>query len=506
MNRKEKTIVVAAVANLVLVALKYALAAWSGSLALRASAWHSLADVFVSLFVLGGLFISRWEEGRLRSRAGRVENVVALAVSGFIFYVAYDIFQEVLVGREVPDLRNLWPVTAAALLTIAITYFTARYKEYVGRQTESPSLIASGYHSRMDLYASILVVVSLAVSALGLGALDRIAAAVIILFVILAGWEIASSALRALLTGGLPHLEEENLAQVRRHTRSLGRAAVGGLVVLFLLSGFYTVQPGEQAVVRRFGRVVAEAGPGLHYRMPLASRVDRVEVGRVRQVRTPTAPMLTGDTNLIEVGLNVHYTVADASAYLFSVNRPDELVAKEAEAAVRQAVAGRSVDGLLTVGRDEILEEAGARLQARLDGHAAGVRVTGLNLLEVRPPTSVAQAFRDVASAREDKTTYVNEAGAYQNEVVPVARGDAVKATTAARAERRRKTDRAAGEALRFASRADAYLAAPEITRTRLYLESMEQILPAVKKYILSPQVKVDSTDLWFGGGEAGGR
>ena len=104
---------------------------------------------------------------------------------------------------------------------IAITYFTARYKEYVGRETESPSLIASGYHSRMDLYASILVVVSLAVSALGLGALDRIAAAVIILFVILAGWEIASSALRALLSGGFPHMEED-LAQVRRHTRRLG--------------------------------------------------------------------------------------------------------------------------------------------------------------------------------------------------------------------------------------------------------------------------------------------
>jgi membrane protease subunit HflK len=211
--------------------------------------------------------------------------------------------------------------------------------------------------------------------------------------------------------------------------------------------------------------------------------------------------MLTGDTNLIEVGLNIHYTVADAGSYLFNVDRPEDLVAREAEAAVRQAVARRPVEGLLTEGREEIVEDATTRLQKSLDGHSAGVRVTGVNLLEVRPPASVAAAFRDVASAREDKATYVNEAGAYRNEIVPVARGDAGKAREQARAERRSKTNRATGEAQRFAARAEAFLEAPEVTRTRLYLEAMERVLPPVKKYLLSPEVKVDSTDLWFAAG-----
>ena len=138
MNRKEKTILVTIAANLVLVGLKYGLAALSGSLALRASAWHSMGDVFVALFVLAGLFASRWE-AQQRRRVGLIENIVALVVSGFIFYIAYDIFREVIVGGEQPDLRYMWPVTIASLLTIAITYFVARYKEYVGRATNSPS-------------------------------------------------------------------------------------------------------------------------------------------------------------------------------------------------------------------------------------------------------------------------------------------------------------------------------------------------------------------------------
>lgn len=511
MNRKEKTILVTIVANLVLVGLKYGLVAFSGSLALRASAWHSMGDVFVSLFVLAGLVASRWEaerrpefiEGR-RSGISTVENVVALIVSGFIFYVAYDIFREVLVGGEQPDLRNLWPVTVAALLTIAITYFIARYKEYVGRATDSPSLIASGYHSRMDLYASVLVVVSLAASALGLGALDRMAAVVVILFVILAGWEIASSALRALLSGGVLNLEEESIDHVRHHTWRFGRFVAGVLIAFFLLSGFYTIQPGERGVVRRFGQVVADHGPGLHYRLPVVDRLDRVAVDQVRQAQTGTALMLTGNTNLIEVALSVHYTVTDAVAFLFNVNQTDQLVARAAEAAIRQAVAERGVDELLTTGRDAILAQALAQTQTLLDEHDAGVRVTNVQLLKVNPPADVAAAFRDVASAREDKNTYINEAEAYRNEIVPTARGEAEKTVQAAQAEKQRRIDVATGEADRFVKKLRAYRDAPQVTRIRLYLEALERVLPAVsRKFVLDPSIQTDTTDLWFVNGQS---
>lgn len=502
MNRKEKTILIAIVANLALVSLKYGLATLSGSLVLRASTWHSLSDVFISLFVLAGLFASRWETGK-RSRISVIENVVALIVSGFIFYVAYDIFREVLLGSERPDLRNLWPVTVASLLTIAITYFIARYKEYVGRATDSPSLIASGFHSRMDLYASVLVVVSLAVSALGVGALDRIAAAVVIFFVIQAGWKIANSALQALLSGGLLHLQEESMDQVRRHSWRFARFTAGALVVFFLLSGFYAIQPEERGVVRRFGQVVADVGPGLHYRLPLVEQLDRLAVDQVRQVQTGTILMLTGDTNLIEVALGVHYNVTDAVAFLFNVNQMEQLVALAAEAAIRQAVAERGVDELLTTGRAAILKQTLAQTQALLDEHDTGVRVTDVQLLKVNPPAEVAATFRDVASAREDKNTYINEGQAYRNAIVPQARGEAENIVLSAQAEKQRRTDVATGEAERFVDKLLAYRDGPQVTRIRLYLEALEQVLPGVsRKFIIDPSVQIDTTDLWFVKGE----
>lgn len=501
MNRKEKTILVTIGANLILVGLKYGLAALSGSLALRASAWHSMGDVFVALFVLAGLFASRWEAKR-RSQIGLIENVVALIVSGFIFYIAYDIFREVVIGDEQPDLRYMWPVTIASLLTVAITYFIARYKEYVGRETGSVSLIASGYHSRMDLYASVLVVISLAATALGLGTLDRIAAVVVILFVIMAGWEIASSALQALLRGGVLQIEEESVAHVRHHTRRFAYFAAGVMLLFILLSGFYVIQLGQRGVVRRFGQVVADVGPGLYYRLPFIDQVDRVAVDEVRQVYTGTALLLTGDTNLIEVSLSVQYNVTNPVAFLFNVSQPEQLVTREAEAALRETVAQRGVDELLTTGRTAILQQTLAQTQALLDEHQAGLRVTDVQLLAVTPPADVAESFRDVASAREDKDTFINEALAYQNEVVPTARGQAAQTIQTAQAEKQRKIDLATGESTRFVQKLGAYNLAPEVTRTRLYLEALEQVLPDIKKFIVDPTVETDSTELWLTNGQ----
>jgi membrane protease subunit HflK len=502
MNRKESTIVVSIIANLVLVGLKYRLAALSGSLALRASAWHSLGDVFISLFVLGGLVLNRWEAGRRRSQVSVIENVVALVVSGFIFYVAYDIFREVIAGGDQPDLRYLWPVTLAALLTIAITYFTARYKEYVGRATNSPCLIASGYHSRMDLFASILVVISLAGAALGLGALDRAAAVTIMIFILLAGWEIASSALRALRSGVIVHPEAESIIHVQQHTLRFVRFAAGVLIVFILLSGVYTIHPGERGVVRRFGRVVATVEAGLHYRLPMVDRLDRVAMDQVRQVQTGTALLLTGDTNLIELNLSAHYIVTDAVVFRFNVKRLEQLVTQTIEAAIRQAVAERGVDALLTTGRNAILSQTLVQTQVILNAHKVGIQVTNVQLLQVSPPSEVAEAFRDVASAREDQNTFINEAWAHRNEIVPVARGEADQVIKIARAEKQRKIDVATGEADRFSQQLRAYRDAPQVTRARLYLETLERVLPSVSMFVLDPSIRTDTTDLWFTNGQ----
>lgn len=497
--RKEKTIVVTIVVNVLLVALKYWLAIVSGSLALRASTWHSLGDVFVSVFVLAGLLTARLKFAKSH-HIELVENLVALVVSGFMFYTAFDIFSDVTGGTDTVDLQYIWPVTIGAFLTIVLTYFTARYKEYVGKATHSLSLIASGYHSRMDLYASVLVVVSLVAAAMGLSVLDRLAAAIVIILIIMAGWEIAESAITALRKGELLRIQENGIAGVYFHKRH-SIVFIGGILLLFtLFSGLYTIQMGQQAVVQRLGKVVATNGPGLHYRIPFVDTVTIIAVDTINQLQTQDSLVLTGDTNLISTKLSVQYRITDPSAYLFNVQNIEDLILKEAEASLRMAAAGRSVDELLTVGRRDILALTLSQTQKLLDLHKAGLKITNVQLLTVTPPEEVADAFRDVSSAREDKDTYINEALAYQNETVAVARGEASKQTLTAKADKDQRINIANGEATRFMNKLASYSIAPDVTRTRLYLESLEKVLPDINKFILADGLTSDSTDLWLNG------
>src|SRR3990172_1809049 len=450
MNRKEKTIVLTIVANVILVLLKFFLASSSGSLSLKASAWHSVGDVFVSVFVLLGLLSAAWE-ARRRLQAGTIENIVALIVSGLMFFSALDIFREVTGASETPDLRNIWPVTIGAFLTIAITYFTARYKEFVGRATDSLSLIASGYHSRMDLYASMLVVVGLIAAAVGFPALDKLAAIFVIVLIVTSGWEIAESAVHALRTKqALPnHIEGHHHLAFLHNKRML--AYLGGIALIFiLLSGVYTVPMGEQTVVQRFGKVAGTFGSGIHIRVPLVDSISRVNVDQVRQVETEASLVLTGDTNLINTKLTVQYTITNPANYIFSTQNPENLLAKETETAFRAAVAQKGVDDLLTASRSAILADTSIKTQSLLEEHNTGIKVANIQLLSVTPPNEVADAFLDVASAREDKNTYMNEALAYKNETVAVARGEATKQVTAAEAEKASKIALATGESERF--------------------------------------------------------
>lgn len=505
MNRKERTVLVTIVINLLLIAFKFWLAGASGSLALRASGLHSIADAAIGGFVLVGLFISHWDDARngRKGRVSAIENWVALAVAAAIFYVGIDIVIEVL-GNESPELTNLGPIALASLITVAASYFIARYKLYVGRQMNSPALIAGGYHSQMDIYASIVVVAGLAGAALGLPNLDRAAATVVVVFILFSGYEIASSAIIALRHRDTLDIEGES---GHKHAPAgLWRAFIPVsaliLVAVYLLSGFYIVRPGEAAVVRRFGSVVAgNVGSGLHYRLPWpVDRVDVVALNAVRRVETPTSLMLTGDENLINVRLSVHYTITDPAKFLLTVVDPETLIQQAADSAMRQVIATETVDSLLTVEKAAIQQKAAALAQKALDGYDSGLRVVGAQLLESSPPPEVADAFRDVASAREDKNTFINEALAYKNEILPVARGNAETNIQSANAYRAEKTGLAAGEASLFASRQGAYANAQEITRLRLYLEAVEKVLPGARKFILDAAVKLETTDLWFPG------
>jgi membrane protease subunit HflK len=201
-NRKEKTLIVTLLANLILIVLKFILAWISGSLALKAGAWHSFSDIFVSGIVLTGLVLSRSEDVKLTKGVSRIENSVSMLVALFILYVGYDIFQEVIQQSE-RRLSQVPAVIAGSVLTIAVSYFMARYKIYVGRETKSPSMVADGYHSKMDMYSSVIVVIGLLGYQAGLQNTDKFAAVIIVLLIGWAGIEILLGSLRALRSGGM---------------------------------------------------------------------------------------------------------------------------------------------------------------------------------------------------------------------------------------------------------------------------------------------------------------
>ncbi len=497
MNRKITTLLIAIAVNILLIATKFYLADVSGSLALRASGWHSFADVFVSVVVLIGIVLAE------RSRAGqsyqgisRIEHAVSLFVSVFVFYMGYRVFADVIGGHE-HELMNVGWVAVGALLTIAFAYFMGRYKTFVGQATQSPALIADGTHSTMDVFSSIVVLAGLLGYLVGFRSLDKVAAVIIALFIFTAGYHIFQSAVAGLSEGS--HLEHRFPLPTHFSRRAIALLALL-LVVGWALSGFYFVQADEQAVVRRFGQRLAVGVPsGLGYHLPWPiETATKVQVTRVQQVEPISVELLTGDENLVQLDFAVQYTIADVAGYVFNIADPRALIRADAQAAVRQMVGERAIDDLLTTGRAQAEARVAALLQTYLDTHQAGMRVATVRLVKVRPPDAVAAAFLDVASAREDRETYINEATAYANEVVPKARGEAEKTIQAAQAYRATKIDHATGEAVRFAERHASHASATRITETRLYLESVEKAPAKVRKYIISPDLKGSNLDFWL--------
>lgn len=497
MNRKITTLLIAIAVNILLIAVKFYLANLSGSIALRASGWHSFADVFVSIIVLIGIVLA--ERGRAGSPAtgiSRIEHAVSLFVSIFVFYMGYRVFADVIGGHE-HELMNVGWVAVGALLTIAFAYFMGRYKTFVGRATESPALIADGTHSTMDVFSSTVVLAGLLGYLVGFRSLDKVAAVIVALFIFSAGYHIFQSAVAGLSEGS--HLEHRFPLPTRFSRRAIALVALF-LVVGWGLSGFYFVQPDEQAVVRRFGQRSAVAVPsGLGYHLPWPiETATKVQVTRVQQVEPISVELLTGDENLVQLDFTIHYTISDVAAYTFNISDPRALIRADAQAAVRQMVGERAIDDLLTTGRAQAEARVAALLQTFLDTHQSGMRIATVRLVKARPPAAVAAAFVDVASAREDRETYVNEATAYANEVVPKARGEAEKTIKAAEAYRATKIYNATGEAVRFAERHVSHAGAATITETRLYLESVEKALAQVRKYLISPDLKGSNLDFWL--------
>jgi membrane protease subunit HflK len=310
------------------------------------------------------------------------------------------------------------------------------------------------------------------------------------------------------------------------------------LLLLYLASGFYSVKPEQRGVVKRFGRVITDnVPPGIHYHWPRP--IESVERPRTTEIRsitinfgkpktrqgqtdgkklkrqategaesqaeqatqsakvvTPQSPeleataLLTGDENLVLTTLLVQYSISKPKSYLYATTDAESLLHRIVHQATISQYMGMSVDEVLTTGRFEIQKKLKEEIQAKADVYALGVRIASVQIQSVHPPADVARAFRDVASAREDKQKVVRQAEGDRNRRLPKARADADRMISEAKARANEAVEMARGDAQRFVSVWSEYRKAKTVTAHRLYIETLEDILPKVRKLISNPEAE----------------
>jgi membrane protease subunit HflK len=303
--------------------------------------------------------------------------------------------------------------------------------------------------------------------------------------------------------------QEDSLTPEPRWHWTRGRV-IGLAALLWVASGVYLVAPDQQAVETRFGRVVEpRVLPGIHYSMPWP--IDRVYKLKVQQTQRLViggdiadgvlgrsqpllSQFLTGDQNIINMRVVVQYSVGVPADYLFRHQDVARSVGSAVEAELARRIAHRTVDAVLTTEKIAIQDEVRAAAQKLVNEYHSGVIVSTVNIEMVGPPPEAADSFRDVASAKADSARIVNESQGYANDVIPKARGEAQKALEESAAYKERKINEAAGDASRFTQVAEEYNKAAQVTGHRLYVETMEQILPKIRKLIVDKNGNLDLT------------
>ncbi len=275
-----------------------------------------------------------------------------------------------------------------------------------------------------------------------------------------------------------------------------GMVVASVVVLIWLLSGIYIIDPAERGVEMRFGKYMVTTLPGPHWNWPYPiGAVEVVDVDQIRRaeigVRTgeegdsPGSLILTQDENIVDLKLTVQYKIKDVTAYLFNVRDPDATLSRVTESAVREIVGKNKMDLIITEGRKEIEPQLEKLIQDILDRYGTGLQMTSVNMQQATAPAEVRDAFLDVVRAREDEQRLINEAQTYANGIVPVARGAASRQMQEADAYKSRVIAQATGEASRFTQVLAEYRKAPAVTRERLYLEAMESVLSSAGKVMV---------------------
>ncbi|MEX2468567.1 MAG: FtsH protease activity modulator HflK [Pseudohongiellaceae bacterium] len=263
-----------------------------------------------------------------------------------------------------------------------------------------------------------------------------------------------------------------------------GVAAV--VVAVWAFFGLYMVDEAERGVVLRFGRVLDEVvQPGLHWNPPLVDEVHLVNISQLNRKTYDNEAMLTTDENIIDIVVTVQYVIEDPVDYVIAVQDPQLSLDNASESAIRHEVGSNFMDQILTTGRAALAGAVEERLQSYMDNYNTGIRIAQVNVVNAQPPDAVRPAFDDVIRAREDEQRAQNQAQQYANRVIPVARGEAQRQIEQANAYQENVIARAEGEAFRFDQLLTEYQKAPEVTRQRLYIESLQDVMTASSKIMI---------------------
>ena len=295
-----------------------------------------------------------------------------------------------------------------------------------------------------------------------------------------------------------------------------------GIIVIFLLiflgTGIYQVGPDEEAALLRFGKYTKTVGPGMHWYFPSpigkryivkTTKVYRVELGfktvdigpPAKYINIPEESlMFTGDENMIDVNFSVQYKIINLKDYLFNIKGQSETIKNASESALRQVVGSKGIEETLTIGKEGIQEEARTKLKEILESYGIGVTIIGLQLQDVGPPEEVMPAFKEVANAREDRARFINEANGYRNDIIPSARGQASQMINRAEAYKEKRVKESQGDVAKFIKLSENYSLGKEVTKTRMYLETMEKTMPGIEKIIIDPELKGSVLNLIGGG------
>ena len=563
MRKQEKTVLIVAVGDIVSTLIKFLLGAVTGSLALLADAWHSLGDLCTSILVLVALIFDRREATKAREvesdtrqaiiRKAGWELRVSVVIGMLLAVVAIGILQKAIYGTGLRNIRL--PVIAAIIVCVLmlISYIRFRFEASVGKELGSPALVADAYHSRVDIYALGLVLISFLGEVLGLP-LDRWAAVVIGCLILGVAVKIFFRSGRMLLrksrrTTPEERSVEDNVVLVLlgtisqrtekakgffvRHFRlddpairktwarnpALGICIIGILVYVSL--GFYKVQHREVAVLERFGIPVnleAPAGPGLHYFWPPPiGKVKKVDMKTIHRLRIGYESqegkelilwtnvhyirrysLLTGDNTFLDIAASLHYRIRNAPEFLYSSANPEEILEAVVYRVIREVVGTRKFFPLLTDWRKELEGEIKKQSQQIVDALNLGVKIVAIYCRDLHPPLEVAMSFEEVVSAQEDMETFIEEARGYQKEMLPIAQGEASTRIEQAKAEKTTAVKTAFGKAAAFKSVEQAFQSNKEINQFRLRLETLESALENVDKFVVDKKSSSHPVDLFM--------